>query len=201
MSGLTVLYEDRRQPGPHGRAYGLHVLMMALVADRIGGDEIHARSFADVQPVPKHGVDNVLGALHEDYDVLAGAGVVVGIVDGDKLAGHVRRKWAATLPAGADANAARDAFLAAHPDPTRVRLLILDANLESVLVGIRDCDRDLPPDVAKIAIEKRGMQERERVLNRAAAAKSVRDCLQGKVPSVNAIADELFGLLSSLRAA
>lgn len=195
MNDLVVLYEDRRQPGPDGRDYGLHVLLMSLVADRTGRDDIHARSFGHVHAIPRHGVDNVLGALAEDYDVLGSGAIVVGIVDGDVLAAHVRRKWATALPVGADADVARDAFVAAHPEPGRIRLLFFDANVESVLRGIADCDPHVPAELVSVAIDTKGRQERDRVLHRAAAARTVRDCLQGKVPSVHAVADALFGLL------
>ncbi len=197
MAGVVVLYEDHRAAGPSGRSFALHILLMALVGDRRGVDAGVLPHGAGVRSIPKGGVDNVLSALFHDYDLLTPGGVAVGIVDADRLAEHVRRGWVRDLPAGADAATACAAFIASHPAPARVRLLPLDANLESVIRGIGDCDKALPAAVLKAALDKRtGMQDRERVLQRAAAgARAVRDCLGGRVPSVNIVADTLHGLI------
>lgn len=198
MPPVVVLYEDARAAGSAGQSFGLHELVVALVGDVLPEELRYTLAqTSGIQPVPKNGVDNVLRALQSDYDLLGRGNTVFGLVDADKLAEHVRRAAVPALKAGATPEEARDAWLAQHPQAERVRLLLLDRNLESVLRTIAECDRTVPKTLIDDALAKRtGMQARERLLHRAAhGERSLRDCVQQRVPTLTAVRDHLKAAL------
>lgn len=78
---ITILYEDRQAKGE--RNYGPHMLLLACVADRLGGSRYALRS--RVAPVPLSGDGNVKLKLREDGADLTAAGRLIAMFDHDRV--------------------------------------------------------------------------------------------------------------------
>lgn len=181
----TVLYEDSQGPG--GR-FGLHELVLALVADRLESDgasrhERMARLRQCVDGQPKKGVGNVITDLGRT-GLIAGSGVLAVVVDRDRIHEHLHLGSDAT-----DDRIARSlAELSDAPDRLWVHFLV--PNQEGLLRSVGECDGRAPP-----ARKKRN--ERDVFLNSItwSALTAHRDCVRGKQESVGALADRLAELV------
>ncbi len=78
---VQVLYEDER--AEEEKNYGPHMLLLACVADRVGGDRWALRHSIDA--IPKKGDGNLEKALDEEGATLGGDGPVVAMFDNDKV--------------------------------------------------------------------------------------------------------------------
>jgi hypothetical protein len=76
-----VLYEDEQVKGT--RTYGPHMLLLACVADRVGGSSWELRASIDARP--KKGDGNLKKVLDENGADLANAGPLFALFDHDKV--------------------------------------------------------------------------------------------------------------------
>ena len=177
MPRVTVLYENGRNQKT--KEFGPHKLVRRCVADDLGRD---LRLLGDhvLTGRPCAGNSNVRKLCREQLGLLAGRdGVVVAVYDRDKL-GDLEPT----------ANACTKGFVGALTQgcepPDRLRCVLLERNLETVLEVLRDVRPDLlAPADWKEAIEDKNPTQRDRALGAASVERhlAVRAALRAKMPS------------------
>ena len=172
MGILTVLYEDSLASRPTN--YGPHSLLLACVADKLGCNRWDPRLKTGVQASPKKGDSKLRAALAEDVPRLSNCGGVAFVFDLD----HVRDCFG--LPS---TSCLRTVLEAIKQDASvRFQVVLLDRNTETLVKACADALR-LPCPCKKPV-------ERDRILNRAAAADvSVREKILDDCPSFRRLVD------------
>ena len=180
MSGrrITVLYEDQLAARPNN--YGPHVLMLACVADRMGGDTwmLGKRVLA----IAKKGDSKLRAALREEGAMLADGGPVVAMFDADR----VRACYG--LPSNACKQSVLDAIEAeASGVPV---IVLLERNMEDVVAACCAASNKPFPQ------SKPTPQQRDAILHGAASAgAAVRVQVLASVPSFERLVRAVHGLL------
>ena len=171
MSPLaTVLYEDRMLPNSQGQ-FPLHELALRMVEDDINGEtwKLHQ---VDIRKNPMKGVGNVLRNIRRTKR-LAGNGIVIALIDADRLHDHFDVARDAT-------DEQRVVAIKAKSDaPERLYPFFLQDNMEALLRDIRACDASLLPEVMDAALQK-SLNDRDVVLREVAKQSntSVRSCVR-----------------------
>lgn len=179
MTAILVLYEDSR--GAKG-TFGPHDFFLGCVADLTGLD-IHALK-PRVCACPVNGVSKLLDHLRDldELSHLAPHGApILAILDEDRVRAH------APL-AGMSSAAAASKLVAGSSDPARLKVVLLERNLESVVNAFDQCGEWEKQLIAK-ALEKR-LNERDTLFSRVghdAARRNIRDCVRHNMPSVEQI--------------
>lgn len=177
----TVLYEDKMQVGAGG-AFPPHDFVLAMVADRTGRSMWDLRRL--VERNPRNGVSKLIADVKRT-SLLAGSSKLCVLVDRDRVAEHIG------LPKGATEAAVIDELHKRSDAPARLSVHFLDPNIEGLMRSIADCS---PADPAPVSKDH---NSRDVYLNRAAfvLAAAVRECVQGKQPSLARLVDELADLV------
>jgi hypothetical protein len=188
-TALTILYEDARG---QTNGFGLHTLVKACVHDAINGDRHRIeRMLNDARPLK--GVQNVLQACREDIDLIAADGrTVIAVIDNDAIRHHLR------LPRTASEAQVEQAIKKGCRAPDRLRIALLVQNTESVLEAAAACDPSIDRNRIERAVKHKDLLERDAILTELSRerARSARDCVLGRMPSLRALVDFLGGMLS-----
>jgi hypothetical protein len=177
----TVLYEDKMQVGAGG-VFPPHDFVLSMVADRTGKEVWELRGL--VEKNPRNGVSNLIADVKRT-SLLAGRGKLCLLVDRDRVAEHL------VLPKNAT-EAAVIAELHKRSDaPAKLSVHFLDPNIEGLMRSIAECAPAEPAPVSK------DHNSRDVYLKKAAfsLAAAVRECVQGKQPSLARLVDELAALV------
>jgi hypothetical protein len=175
-----VFYEDQEVPGLVAN-FGPHRLLCACVEDLVG---IDARELQKdlIACKPCRGVTKQVTALIIGApQLLKSNKAVFAVFDSDKV--HEQ------LHIGPD----DDPVKAMHDRgvPPEVRILLLNQNTESLLQAVLGCEGAGP-----VELPKKKPAKRDAILNRAAdGARTLRDCVIGKVPSFKTIVDGIVAAL------
>jgi hypothetical protein len=177
-SPVVVLYEDQ---GTAAKGFGFHDLVLACVRDRSSAG-LDPRSYFDGRPQKGNGnvLRNCRGPLANQHRY------VVAVFDSDKIR--------ALLGIGLSASdeAVRKAVLNGAQAPHKVRVHLLERNLESVIREVPGCNGG--ERLVEEALQK-DRSARDLVLRRAAADRAIRDCLQKKNSSLARLVSDLVTLL------
>jgi len=188
---VVVLYEDKPadapKPGRGSKEFGLHHLVVAMVADRMGVDANAIRRTVDGRPL---GPNSRVLEHFRRADVYP-AQLVVGVFDGDE----VRRLVG--LKGDANEEDVRSEILRGVDSPDLRCVVFLDRNVESVLRHAIECLGGVGAELARDAIDRKQRNERDIVLKRAAYAQiGVRACVEGKHPELMSLADRITSALA-----
>lgn len=179
MTALLVLYEDSR--GAKG-TFGPHEFFLGCVADTTGRS-IHSLK-RKVLAYPVNGVSKLLGHLREldELDHLAPQGAsILAILDEDRVREH------APL-AGMSAADAANKLVADSSAPNRLKVVLLERNLESIVRAFDQCGEREKQLIAE-AMKKR-LNERDTLFGKVgndAARQDIRDCVRQAMPCVEQI--------------
>lgn len=187
---VTILYED--SVGAHLKEFGPHNLVVQCVADKLGGDVW--RLHRQLIPEPKNGVNKLLDALRKDMNKLArGDSRVFALIDADDVRERLQLPQTAcrTLVV---------AQIKRCPSADRLDVVLLEKNLESLLVALRE----LQPTLATAedwnrALAHKKHNERDLILNRIAknpAHGALRVELLRTVPSFDRLVTRVAKLLA-----
>jgi|GEM_PF-2366454 len=177
----TVLYEDKMQVGGGG-AFPPHDLVLAMVGDALGETVWALRSL--VEKNPRNGISKLLADVKRRTALIAGAGRLCILVDGDRVAEHVG------LPKHSPEGTITEKLRELSDAGDKLEVFYLRPNLEGLLRSIEECAPAHPAPVAK------KHAARDTYLNKAAFSlpMSVRDCVRAKQPGVAGLVDTLVGL-------
>lgn len=181
MTALLVLYEDSR--GAKGK-FGPHEFFLGCVAD-VTGLSIHSLKRRVVDN-PVNGVGKLLGHLREldELDHLAPHGApILAILDEDRVRDH------ASL-ADLGATAAAEHLVAESSAPARLKVVLLECNLESIVRAFAKCGEH-EQRLISAALEKR-LNDRDTLFGRVGhdpARKAIRDCVRKAMPCVEKIVE------------
>lgn len=179
MTAILVLYEDSR--GAKG-AFGPHEFFLGCVADTTGHD-IHSLK-RRVRAYPVNGVSKLLGHLHEldGLDHLAPQGApILAVLDEDRVRDHAP-------VAGMNAADAAAKLVADSSAPARLKVVLLESNLESVVQALDQCGEREKQLIAE-ALKKR-LNERDTLFGKVGhdgSRKGIRDCVRQAMPCVEQI--------------
>lgn len=191
MSPLVViLYEDRRGPQ---REFGLHNLVLACVADELGGDVYSLDLASKLDGRPMKGVSNLLKSCRRDVRRLGPRGQrVFALVDDDEIRTQLKHEG---VPRNADDVAVIDAIKAPGKcvAPEQLEVILLKENTETVIEAVRDCG-------AGVSVERalqKDINARDQVLNHVAwlSTRSIRDCIRRKVHALERLVTALAVLV------
>lgn len=188
----TVLYEDSKI----GKEYPLHHLLLRMVEDEINGQTWRLRKA--VTDNPRKGVDKVLADVRVT-SMIAGEGLLFVLVDRDRIVQHLNR-YAEAGASQLDANATDDevaaAMLGMSDAPDKLRVFLLHPNIEGLIAAIEACaPGQWAEDVARARAKDR--IARDVVLGEIAKAAmaTVRACVRGRQPGLDALATALAAFL------
>jgi hypothetical protein len=190
MSAATVvvLYEDQ-QNSSGAKPFGLHELVVSLVADALEEDRHTLKNRIDGRPLKSN--NKVLVQLEAADDVGGGAWVI-GLFDEDR----VRDMPQVALPASASEDQAVNRLFAVTGASTRRSVTLLVRNMETVISAAAACDPSLDADWVERALRKK-LNERDLVLNRVAhGPEPVRTCIAERVPSLLELRDRIICALA-----
>lgn len=185
---VTILYEDSRL----GKRFPLHELVLRMLEDDVNGERWKLQRM--IRENPKNGVDKLFVDLRR-ASLIAGSGFVYALIDLDKVITHLNRHHASrrtSLSPGAAVEEIKQAVLALADDPSKVRVFLLNKNVEDL---IRDANACAPPrslpDI-DLALQKK-LTARDSVLQELAkeAQHAVRKCIRVKQPDLDALITEL----------
>lgn len=192
MSAIAViLYEDRRGPQ---REFGLHNLVIACVADELGGDVFSLGLASKLDGRPMKGVNNLLKSCRQDVRRLGPRGQrVFALIDDDEIRTQLKHEG---VPRSADEAVVIQAIKAPGRcvAPEQLEVLLLKDNTETVIEAARDCGADVSVERAL----QKDINARDRVFNHVAwsSARVIRDCIRRKV---NAIERLVLALAAAVR--
>ena len=192
MPLATVLYEDSKI----GKEYPLHHLVLRMVEDDINGQTWRLRKVVDDNP--KKSIDKVLEDIRVT-SLVAGAGVLLVLVDRDAVVRHVNqnaRRDEPRLSATATNEEITAAILATSDAREKLRVFILEPNLEGLVAAIEQC---APGHwTAEIAAAKRKDRfARDVLLSEVTKAPmtAVRACVRAKQPGIDGLAKALAAII------
>lgn len=184
MTALLVLYEDSR--GAKGK-FGPHEFFLRCVEDSTGTSFYVLRN--KVRDCPVNGVSKLLAHLRDldELNYLAPRGTrILAILDEDRVREH------APL-AGMSATDAAAKLVAESSAPSRLSVILLERNLESIVEALDKCGEREKQLIAG-AMKKR-LNDRDSLFGKVghdAARKGIRDCVRHRMPCVEKIV-ELMG--------
>ncbi|MSQ04318.1 MAG: hypothetical protein EXR71_20965 [Myxococcales bacterium] len=187
-----MLYEDSKI----GKEFPLHHLLLRMVEDDINGQAWRLRKA--VFDNPRNGIDKVLADVRV-ASLIAGAGMLFVLADRDVLIEHVNQNAkpgeARLLPTAADADVVA-AVRATADAPDRVRVFLLQPNLEGLIRAIETCAPGQWSDDMRRAKAKDRLA-RDFVLTEVAKAAmaAVRACIRTHQPGLEALAKALAEVL------
>lgn len=191
MSALAViLYEDRRGPQ---REFGLHNLVLACVADELGGDVYALDLAGKLDGRPMKGASNLLKSCRQDVRRLGPRGQrVFALVDDDEIRTQLKHEGVAR---SADDMAVIGVIKAPGKcvAPEQLEVILLKENTETVIEAVRDCGADV---AVERALQK-DINARDRVFNHVAwrSTRSIRDCIRQKVHALERLVTALAALV------
>jgi len=152
---FTILYEDQRGPR---QGFGLHALVKACVFDAINGERHRVEgSLGDHRPLK--GVENVLKACRDEFELIAADGrTVIAVIDNDQIRRHLK------LPRTAADDLVEREIRRGCKAPDRLAIVLLKQNMESVLDAAAACDPGLDSGRIERAIRHKDMLERDAIL-------------------------------------
>lgn len=181
MTAMLVLYEDSR--GAKGQ-FGPHEFFLGCVADATG---LSIYSLKDqVRAYPVNGVSKLLGHLREldELDHLAPRGApILAILDEDRASEHAPINGMSSTDAAAK-------LVADSSAPTRLKVVLLERNLESVVEALDQCG-EREKQLIAAALKKR-LNERDTLFGKVghdSGRKAIRDCVRQAMPCVEKIVD------------
>ncbi len=181
---VVVLYEDRRGATPE---FGLHKLVVRLVADQSGGElwALHTR----IKGHPTNGSANLLEKARA-VDVVAPNGeAVVAVLDDDKV-----RQLLQLAPRACKREVIAE-ILVGCSDRTRLSPVLLEDNVESVLDALRlhASALSIAPERFENAVNRKSLNDRDAILIAAARLErqAIRDALLSAVPSLRKLRDRV----------
>lgn len=192
MEPVVVLYEDSSDGA--GAAYGLHELVRALVAERVGVDVYALNTL--LRGWPRNGNGNVL--RERDIDRLAAKSHVVLVLDRDKV-----HRLDTGLQATMGFCKTRDVLMKNRVPlsaQSRVEIVLLNQNTESVIEAVRSCGLSISQQSYEAAVRHKDLNERDRILAKAAldrGAAGVRKCVLGAMPSLDYLVGKVAARLTS----
>lgn len=181
---IQVLYEDELSPSSP-KNFGLHVLVLACVADRLGRDR---STLTHVTAYACKGIGRLLRRC-EDPDLLDGYARVIALCDDDEVRPHLK------LPASACKVVVTAAVRRHCKDAQRLQPVLLVANLETVLDAIAEICGQL-----RLSGKPRPT-ERERILLSfvyRATPEQLRELME-RVASFGYLVDKLAGAVVELK--
>lgn len=182
MSGrlITVLYEDQIAAQP--TSYGPHMLTLACVADRIGGEAWELRS--RVRGIAKKGNAKLRAALRDDGASLVNLGPLMGVFDDDRV------RTCYGLPQTACKRVVLDTI---HAEATcGLGIVLLQRNMEDVVAACCVALGHAVPAAKPTPIE------RDAILYRAVTASpAVRGQVLEAVPSFARLVQMISGFLAA----
>lgn len=190
-SRVVVLYEDQRN-STGAKPFGLHELLVALVADKLEQEFFPLRK--RIQGIPRKGNVQVMNDL-SDADNIGRGSWVLAFPDEDRIREHAE----VGLPESATHLEVVTRILAVTGTSTRRSVTLLVRNMESVIHAAAKCDAALSPATVGRALKKKP-NERDIVLNHVAhAERSVRECIADGVPSLLELRDRVICALDNPR--
>lgn len=186
MPKVIVLFEDKRLQ-PRGAA--LDQLVWACLEDITGKDRWSFKGRVELRF--RKGNANVLEDVRHLEDLAPSGETVFAVFDRDGIHGCVKVK-----PSASDA-AVIKAIEKECDQATRLRVVLLTENMESLLEAIRDCLNQHAPASAQgidwpAAIGKKRLAARDRALgNAASAVQAVRDCVRTTLRSFGALVSSI----------
>lgn len=186
MSGrVVVLYEDRHGKTPE---FGLHELVLRLVAEEAGCEPWNLKKH--ITDHPCSGNANLLKKARAVDAVAPNGETVVAVIDDDKVRNLLG------LPKNACKRDVLAKILEGCSDPTRLRTVLLECNVESVLEALRPSaiGLDLSDGQFDGAVHRKLLNERDIILIAASRKdhRPIRDALLGAVPSLNRLRQEII---------
>ena len=138
MTAILVLYEN---PRAASGSFGLHELLVALVADELSATPLQLRKRVRARPL--NGVNNLLKAIRDPQRLAPAGGPCLAVIDADRIRKCLR------MP-GAGAKDVISRILQSCEEPARITVVLLERNVESLIEAVRECDRagSLPIAVA-----------------------------------------------------
>jgi hypothetical protein len=173
---VTVLYEDQRGPR---QGFGLHSFVKACVFDVINGERHRVEGMLDGRPLK--GVQAVIKACREDIDLIAADGrCVVALLDDDAIREQLKLRRTAS-----DAEVDLEIRKGCRA-PDRLTVVLLKRNMESVILAAAACDPGLDAKRIDRAVKYKELLERDAILIEVSRerARPLRDCMLGRVPSL-----------------
>ena len=179
MIRAVVLYEDAQQ----GRNFGPHQLLCGLIFDTT--EQPFAAITRQVAFSALKGRDKLIGAIKDPQRwkrLAPGHAPVFALLDADKIRDHFGGKRAG-------ARDIAEQLRRTCADPKRLRVILLERNLETVLEAIRACDdgRTIPAALFNQSLAK-NVNARDVVLGKVGTddgRKTMRDCVRARVPSLD----------------
>ncbi len=190
---VTILYEDQRGPR---QGFGLHSFVKACVFDAVNGERHRVEGMLDGRPLK--GVQAVIKACREDIDLIAADGrAVVAVLDDDAIREQLKLRHPAS-----DAEVDLEIRKGCRA-PDRLTIVLLKRNMESVILAAAACDPGLDAKRIDRAVKHKELLERDAILTEFSRerARPLRDCVLGKVPSLQLLIDRLGRLLLPANAA
>jgi hypothetical protein len=189
VSEVLVLYEDSR--AARG-VFGPHEFFLGCVADdRVTSVHALARRASSC---PLRGISKLLAALKQldGFDNLVeGGGPILAVVDEDRVREHIPEStaWSAVQVA--------QHLVATSSDPSRLMVVLLERNLESLIEAIRQCgERELELIEAALRKELNGRDTLLGKVGHDPGRRLIRDCVRRTMPSVESVVVRLRSALS-----
>lgn len=198
---VTVLYEDQACDGAVPR-FGPHEFLLALVADLTSAPIDALRR--EVEAHPAKGAAKLVAKCADEVgeNIAADCHPVIALFDRDRIREARSR---ACLPQGIPARATDSRIirmlegLCRHPGKLRVALL--DRNVETLLKAVRDLwkdDSSVRADQYDAAIRHKSRNDRDVILGRlarSAGAAQIREKVMNRVPGLQNLRDVLIAAL------
>jgi hypothetical protein len=186
MGEVCVLYEDSRGPR---KGFGLHALVTACVFDAANGER-HKLEKALEGRLQK-GAPALLKVCRDDLDSLARDGrAVIAVFDNDRIREQLQLRKNAT-------EAQVETAIRKGTSSTRLSIVLLKQNVESVLKAAKECDPVIDDEQFEQAVRHKKLLDRDAILQNMSRqqARALRDCVLGKNASlqrlIHLICDEL----------
>lgn len=181
-----ILYEDA--PGADVKNFGLHVLVLRCVLERLGLPEPQMYALREkLQGSPRKGVSNLLKACEDEREARRFRRVFI-VFDNDKI----REDPKLALSRQACRTLVRQAIAKLSRYPDQLQVVLLEQNMESVVAAVQRCR-------GSQVTGKLNPLERDALLTKTAwdvDQSSLRTRVLGEVPSLAYLVDKLAALVS-----
>jgi hypothetical protein len=187
---FTILYEDKRGPTPE---FGLHRFITACIIDAINGEYHRIEKCLSAHQCK--GDSKLLAKCRDEIDDISGSGCpVIAVFDNDQV-----RRLLKLSPDSSDA-VVRETIWRQRTGETRLCIVLLKENTESVLRAIGVCTPGIDQGLLAKAVDRKLLNERDIVFRIAAKAsgRTVRDCVLQANPSLKEMVEGLCRLLTAV---
>jgi len=184
---VSVLYEDQRG---ENRRFGLHELLVKLVADVLGRQSWDVSK--EIDCVPKKGDSKLLSAARLDLvDIAADCHPVVAVFDSDRIRGRLG------LDAGATEEEVRRKLNEGCVEPEKLSVILVVRNMESILQIIGQVWRGCPKGDLRRATTKKDRSARDILLRKFAwnGTAVEHESLLDEVPALRELRDLAVSIL------